>query len=296
MAIKTVLLSDNFTQFVNKSNELIEYVGDSSVLTTNSHIISEAIVELDSDLHGSGGGSSASLLNTDAKNIVAAINELDSDIGLRPHTNLSTTDKTLTGAINEISGELGTISAAAFNNGGPVDISNVATVSAAINTLDSAIGPFQSGLLASIVSRSNIVSVLNEFATEIASLDSGASLVGSVNDLTTTDKTSIVNAINELKSDQATIKGSYDLYVINSNTNAVANSSYVFNSSLTLTLPASPNVGDWIKVSDRSGTTTSIIGRNGNNIMGSATDLTLDVDNATLEIIYSDPSNGWVLQ
>jgi hypothetical protein len=88
---------------------------------------------------------------------------------------------------------------------------------------------------------------------------------------------------------------SYTTNVISTNTNAASSNVYVFTASLTLTLPASPQVGDWIKVSDRSGTTTSVIGRNGNNIMGSATDLTIDVDNATLELAYVDAANGWVL-
>ena len=88
---------------------------------------------------------------------------------------------------------------------------------------------------------------------------------------------------------------SYITNVIATNTNAASNNLYVLTASLTLTLPAFPQVGDWIKVSDRSGTTTSVIGRNGNNIMGSATDLTIDVDNATLELAYADATNGWVL-
>jgi hypothetical protein len=84
--------------------------------------------------------------------------------------------------------------------------------------------------------------------------------------------------------------------VISTNTTAAGhNYLYVFTASLTLTLPALPEVGDSIKISNRSGTTTCVLGRNGNNIMGSASDLTLDTASASFELIYSDATNGWVI-
>jgi len=84
--------------------------------------------------------------------------------------------------------------------------------------------------------------------------------------------------------------------VISTNTTAAGhNYLYVFTASLTLTLPASPEVGDSIKISNRSGTTTCVLGRNGNNIMGSASDLTLDTASASFELIYSGATQGWVI-
>jgi hypothetical protein len=84
--------------------------------------------------------------------------------------------------------------------------------------------------------------------------------------------------------------------VISTNTTAAGhNYLYVFTASLTLTLPASPEVGDSIKISNRSGTTTCVLGRNGNNIMGSASDLTLDTASASFELIYSGAAQGWVI-
>lgn len=85
------------------------------------------------------------------------------------------------------------------------------------------------------------------------------------------------------------------VYVISTNTTAVANSVYVFTANLTLTLPASPSSGDSIKISNRSGVATCVLARNGNNIMGSASDLTLDTASASFELIYSDATNGWVI-
>jgi len=83
--------------------------------------------------------------------------------------------------------------------------------------------------------------------------------------------------------------------VINTNTTAVANSVYVLTANLTLTLPASPSAGDSIKISNRSSVATCVLARNGSNIMGSASDLTLDTASASFELIYSDATNGWVI-
>jgi hypothetical protein len=85
------------------------------------------------------------------------------------------------------------------------------------------------------------------------------------------------------------------VYVVNTNTTAVANSVYVLTANLTLTLPTSPSSGDSIKISNRSGVATCVLARNGSNIMGSASDLTLDTASASFELIYSDATNGWVI-
>ena len=83
--------------------------------------------------------------------------------------------------------------------------------------------------------------------------------------------------------------------VISSNTTAAKGNLYVLTANLTLTLPASPTAGDSIKISNRSAVDTCIVARNGSNIMGAATDLTLDNAAASFELIYSDATNGWVI-
>ena len=87
----------------------------------------------------------------------------------------------------------------------------------------------------------------------------------------------------------------YNVSVINSDTNAFSGFVYVFTAGLTLTLPALPNTGDSIKISNRSGVATCVLGANGNNIMGSSSNLTLDTASASFELIYSDATNGWVI-
>jgi len=87
----------------------------------------------------------------------------------------------------------------------------------------------------------------------------------------------------------------YTISVISTNTTAVKDRLYVLTSSLTLTLPASPGIGDKVAVSNMSGTTTPVIARNGNLIAGLAEDLTIDVDNLSVEFIYSGAAKGWIL-
>ena len=89
--------------------------------------------------------------------------------------------------------------------------------------------------------------------------------------------------------------GSYTPNIVSGATTASKNNLYIFTASATLTLPASPSGGDSIKVSNLSGTTTCIIGRNGSNIMADASDMTLDNQYASFELIYSDATRGWVV-
>ena len=92
-----------------------------------------------------------------------------------------------------------------------------------------------------------------------------------------------------------TLKYRYNPSLISTNTNAAASVTYVLTASLTLTLPASPTAGDWVGVVNRSGTTTAVVDRNGSNIMGAASDLTIDTTDAALTLMYADSSEGWVL-
>ncbi|GAB2799101.1 hypothetical protein GCM10027040_27680 [Halomonas shantousis] len=85
------------------------------------------------------------------------------------------------------------------------------------------------------------------------------------------------------------------IQVISDSTTAAAFQTYVLTSSLALILPASPRVGDWVRVSNLSGGETCVVGRNGANIMGLAEDLTIDAANAAITLSYADATRGWVL-
>lgn len=62
----------------------------------------------------------------------------------------------------------------------------------------------------------------------------------------------------------------------------------------TITLPASPANGDSVGVSVGDFTDT-VVGRNGNTISGLAEDLTIDVANMGLVLVYSSSTTDWRL-
>ena len=83
--------------------------------------------------------------------------------------------------------------------------------------------------------------------------------------------------------------------VIGSDTTAVAGRNYVLTASLTLTLPATPAAGDRVGVQNSSGTTTAVVARNSSNIMSLAEDMTVNLLNVGITLMYADATRGWVL-
>jgi hypothetical protein len=83
---------------------------------------------------------------------------------------------------------------------------------------------------------------------------------------------------------------------------AVAGEGYFCNTTsgaFTVTLPASPTLGDEVSIVDASGTadTNNItIGRNSNNIQGAAENLTISVERAAFTLVYFNATQGWVLK
>jgi hypothetical protein len=64
----------------------------------------------------------------------------------------------------------------------------------------------------------------------------------------------------------------------------------------TVTLPASPTLGDRVRIIDlanNAATNNITAGRNGNNIDGSASNFTIDINNAGVEFIYTNATYGW---
>jgi hypothetical protein len=82
--------------------------------------------------------------------------------------------------------------------------------------------------------------------------------------------------------------------VVTASSTASANNHYYLNAAtVTLTLPASPSVGDEVRISEVAGNTDCVIGRNGSNIMGDASDLTIDTAYLVLSLRYVDATIGW---
>tara|TARA_R110002050_G_scaffold113825_3_gene228924 strand:- start:286 stop:1275 length:990 start_codon:yes stop_codon:yes gene_type:complete len=83
---------------------------------------------------------------------------------------------------------------------------------------------------------------------------------------------------------------------------AVAGEGYFINTTsgaFTMTLPASPTIGDEVAFIDYAGTfdTNNLtIGRNSQNIQGSAADLTVSTERAANTLVYTDGTQGWLLK
>ena len=82
---------------------------------------------------------------------------------------------------------------------------------------------------------------------------------------------------------------------------AVAGNGYFCNTTsaaFTVTLPSSPTAGDTVGISDYANTadTNNItIGRNGSNIQGVANDFIINIEGASVLLIYVDATKGWLL-
>src|SRR6056300_750850 len=81
---------------------------------------------------------------------------------------------------------------------------------------------------------------------------------------------------------------------------AVAGEGYFIDTTSnthTVTLPASPSIGDKIAIKDYAGTfgTNNLtIGRNGNNIQGVANDSQISTNRASIILVYSDATKCWL--
>ena len=96
---------------------------------------------------------------------------------------------------------------------------------------------------------------------------------------------------------QAAGGASYTPQVLTSNATAQKDYLYILTggSAITLTMPSSPSAGDSVKVSNLTTVNTCVIAQGGSNIMGLAQDMTLDNDNASFELIYTNATQGWVV-
>ena len=69
---------------------------------------------------------------------------------------------------------------------------------------------------------------------------------------------------------------------------------YVSAAGRTITLPASPTIGQRVLITVGNFTDT-VVGRNGSNIMSSASDFTMDAAYLSIQFIYTDATQGWVM-
>jgi hypothetical protein len=77
-------------------------------------------------------------------------------------------------------------------------------------------------------------------------------------------------------------------------TAAVNTHIYVSAATQTITLPASPSLGQRVLITVGNFVDT-VVGRNGSNIMSLAEDLTMDTAYLSIQFIYTDSTRGWII-
>jgi hypothetical protein len=133
----------------------------------------------------------------------------------------------------------------------------------------------------------------NGYTIEVMSFDSIS--IASTGVTSFNGSTGAVTGVSSYNGSTGAVSSDYSVSVISSATTAVKNTLYVFTASAALTLPVGV-VGNSIKISNRSATTTCTIVPNGTDkIMGSNTTMTLDDENASFELIFSGTAQGWVI-
>ena len=118
---------------------------------------------------------------------------------------------------------------------------------------------------------------------------------GSANQVITTDGSGNLSF--------ATVSGGAQWQAVQSTSfTATAKYGYFVNTTsaaITATLPASPTIGDFISFVDYAATfdTNNLtIARNGKNIQGLAEDLTVNQERAALTLVFTDNTQGWLLE
>ena len=101
----------------------------------------------------------------------------------------------------------------------------------------------------------------------------------------------------------AAVSGGTDWQAVKtSDFTAVAGEGYFINTTsgtVTMTLPASPSIGDEVAFIDYAGTfdtNTMTVGRNSEKINGATADLTVSVERAANTLVYTDGTQGWLLK
>ena len=149
---------------------------------------------------------------------------------------------------------------------------------------------FTSVYISGVYQEKNAYSISGTTLTFSVAPPNGASI-----EVITIDNITVEAIVTSVDGQTGAVSTNYDAQVISTNTNALKNTIYVLTADLTLTLPASPVAGDSIKISNQSAVETCIIARNGSNIMGLASDLTLDDPAKNFELIFTNAAKGWVI-
>ena len=210
------------TTAVGGITELQGDVGDVDSLDTNSTSdVVAAINELENVLRDDTTQRTGYVMGTNANNVIAAINEIEEVLrGSNSNYTLNTSVQNVRDAINEHETQIGNL---VFGAGGPVDVANSTVLTGAINVLDAEIGSasytgadlttaikntqddiLTAGSLTTLNTTNKFIQgAINEIEADL--FNSGNAGSGGdrreMSDLKTADKTSILDAINEIYDD-----------------------------------------------------------------------------------------------
>jgi len=109
------------------------------------------------------------------------------------------------------------------------------------------------------------------------------------------------NALGLIDSAYVQARQTADKYSeVTSSITAEINKKYIIDTTtaVTLTLPSSASLGDEIKIIDgtgNAGTNNITISRNGNKILGADSDFTIDVNRTSIDLVYYNTTQGWII-
>lgn len=135
----------------------------------------------------------------------------------------------------------------------------------------------------------------NTSGIEVVSAAFTTTDIGVPGDNTVTTDKIVDDAVTAAKIASAPISVGITTAVTSTSITATANTHvYVDTATQTITLPAAPTIGQRVLITVGNFTDT-VVGRNGSNIMGSATDFTMDAAYLSIQFIYTDATQGWVM-
>lgn len=78
------------------------------------------------------------------------------------------------------------------------------------------------------------------------------------------------------------------------NDTATLYATHILSASVTLTLPSATE-GDWLRVSNRSGSKEAVVAQGGNPIMGVSEDMTVNDESAGFTMTFIGGTQGWIV-
>lgn len=144
----------------------------------------------------------------------------------------------------------------------------------------------------------------NALTTDGTQTLTNKTISGANNTLTNIPNNALTNSSITVNGSAVSLGGSVTIVTgptssaVSSNITMAANNNYFVDTTAarTLTLPASPTLGDTIVIYDATGTAATnniTIARNGSNINGVADNAIIDVNQASSTLVYTGSTLGW---